>query len=107
MTLIINVQNLQQENGMLLMTKMTQNNVKEIKMMHPCNRYDISLYPCIPVTDIATGTNVAFKNCTPFTRCVTHINDDHVDTAENLDIVMNLYNFLEYSDNYPDTSGSL
>ena len=30
----------------------------------------------------------------PFTRCVTHINDQHVDTAESLDTIMNMYNFL-------------
>ena len=52
-------------------------------------------------------TNVAFKNCAPFTSCVTHINNEHIDTAENLDIVVNMYNLLEYSDNYADTSGSL
>ena len=40
----------------------------------------------------ATGgnadTKVAFKNCAPFTRCEAHINDEHVKTAENLDIIM-------------------
>ena len=51
-------------------------------------------------------TKVAFKNCAPFTRCVTHINDEHVETAENLDIIMPMYNLLEYSDNY-ESSGSL
>ena len=50
--------------------------------------------PYIRVTgDItATGdddnTKVAFKNCAPFTKCITHINDGHVDTADNLDIVI-------------------
>ena len=53
------------------------------------------------------NTKVAFKNCAPFTRCVTHINDEHVETAENLDIIMSLYNLLEYSDNYDSSSGSL
>ena len=52
----------------------------------------------------ATGgnknTKVAFKNCTPFTKCVTHINDEHVDDADNLDIVMSMYNLIEFSDNY-------
>ena len=38
---------------------------------------------------------------------LTHINDEHIDTAENPDIVMNMYNSLEYSDNYVDTSESL
>ena len=54
----------------------------------------------IKVTAIDEDTNVAFKNSAPFTRCVTHINDEHIDTAENLDIVMNMYNLIEYSDNY-------
>ena len=51
----------------------------------------------------ATGGNVnvkvAFKNCAPFRRSVTHINDEHVETVENLDIIMPTYNLLEYSDN--------
>ena len=38
----------------------------------------------IKVTGIAADTNVAFKNCAPFTRCAAHINDKHVETAENL-----------------------
>ena len=62
--------------------------------------------------DIATtggdvDTNFAFKNCAPFARCVAHINDEHIDTAKNLDIIMRMYNLIEYSDNYSDTSGSL
>ena len=61
----------------------------------------------IKVEDVAAVTNVAFKNCAPFTRCVTLINDEHVETAENLDIIMSMYNLLEYSDNYADSSGSL
>ena len=61
----------------------------------------------IKVTGIAADINVAFKNCAPFTKCVTHINDEHVETAENLDIIMPMYNLIEYSDNYPDSSGSL
>ena len=61
----------------------------------------------IKVAAVASDTNVVFKNCALFTRCVTHINDEHVDTAENLDIIMSMYNLIEYSDNYSDTSGSL
>ena len=60
----------------------------------------------IKVTGIAADTNVAFKNCAPFTRCVTHINDEHFETAEFLDIIMTMYNLIEYSDNYADSSGS-
>ena len=40
-------------------------------------------------------------------KCITHINDEHVDGAYNLDIIMPMYNLIEYSDNYSDTSGSL
>ena len=61
----------------------------------------------IEVAGIAADANVAFKNCAPFTRFVTHINDKHVETAENLDIIMPMYNLIEYSDNYADSSGSL
>ena len=53
------------------------------------------------------NSKVAFKNCTLFTKCITHINDEHVDNAENLDIIMPMYNLTEYSDNYSNTPGSL
>ena len=55
----------------------------------------------------ADNTSVCFKNCAPFTKCNTHINDEHLETTENLDIIMPTYNLLEYSDNYSDSSGSL
>ena len=61
----------------------------------------------IIVAAVAANTNVAFKNCAPFTRCATHINDEHVETAENLDIIMPMYNLIENADNYADSSGSL
>ena len=61
----------------------------------------------IKIADIAVDINVAFKNCAPFTRFVTHVNDEHVEITENLDIVMPTYNLIEYSDNYADSSGSL
>ena len=51
--------------------------------------------------ETATGgdanTRVAFRNCAPFTKCITHINDEHVDNADNLDIIMPMYNLIEYS----------
>ena len=53
------------------------------------------------------NTRLALKNCAPFTRCNLEINDEHVDTAENLDIVMPMYNLIEYSDNYQDSSATL
>ena len=50
---------------------------------------------------------LAFKNSAPFTKCNLEINDEHVDTAENLDITMPMYNLTEYSDNYQDSSATL
>ena len=50
---------------------------------------------------------VAFKNCEPFRTCDVTINDEHVEKAENSDIVMPMYNLLEYSDNYLDSTGNL
>ena len=44
----------------------------------------------ITVTGGNENAYVAFKNCAPFTRCVTHINDEHVYTAKNLDIIMSM-----------------
>ena len=50
---------------------------------------------------------VAFKNCAPFTNCISEINNTQVDNAKDIDIVMPMYNLIEYSDNYAKTSGSL
>ena len=52
------------------------------------------------------NTRLALKNCAPFTKCNLEINDEHVDTAENLDITMPMYNLIEYSDNYQDSSAT-
>ena len=50
---------------------------------------------------------VSFKNNAPFISCITKINGELVENAEDLDIVMSMYNLLEYSKNYRKTSGSL
>ena len=53
------------------------------------------------------NSRLALKNCAPFTKCNSEINDEHVDTAENLDITMPMYNLIEYSDNYQYSSATL
>ena len=50
---------------------------------------------------------VAFKNCAPFTSCKSDINNVDIDYCHDIDIVMPMYNLIEYSDNYAKTSGSL
>ena len=54
-----------------------------------------------------TNKKVIFKNCAPFTNCISKINNTQIDDAEYIDIVMPMYNLIEYSDNYSKTSGSL
>ena len=49
----------------------------------------------------------AFKNCAPFTNCISEISNTQVDNAKDIDIVMPMYNLIEYSDNYAKTTGSL
>ena len=121
MTLAMSFQNLQQENGTLLLTKIMDNMAEEIKMIQPLNLKQKSLNQVFVITQmhIFLGQEISnvqmllqilmlhLKNCAPFTRCVTHINDEHVETAENLDLIMSMYNLIKYSDNYADSYGSL
>ena len=58
-------------------------------------------------TGANNNTRLALKNCAPFTKCNLEINDEHVDTAENLDITMPMHNLIEYSDNDQDSSATL
>ena len=96
----MSLQNLQQERVMSLMIKIGQIMVKKMELMKSINLTKVKSslsdysYAYIFVTGDITTTggnaysNVAFRNCAPFTRCVTHINDEHIDTADNLNITM-------------------
>ena len=50
---------------------------------------------------------VIFKNCAPFIKCISRINDAEIDNAQDIDILMPMYNLIEYSNIYSKTSGSL
>ena len=52
-------------------------------------------------------TQVVFKNCAIFEKSKTEINEIFIDEADFISITMPMYNLIEYSDNYSDTSGSL
>ena len=54
-----------------------------------------------------TNKKVIFKNCAPFTNCISKINNTQIDNSEYTDIVMPMYNLIEYSNNYSKTSGNL
>ena len=74
-----------------------------------CDYFDayILVTGTIKVQNGNDATRVAIKNCHPFTRATFKLNNEQVVTADNLDLIMNLYNILEYSDNYADTTASL
>ena len=50
---------------------------------------------------------VTFKSCDPFTKCISRINNTEIDNTQDIDIVLPMYNLIEYSDNYSKTSGNL
>ena len=55
----------------------------------------------------APATQVAFQNCASFTKCITKIDETTIDDAEDLDLVMSVYNLVQYISNYSETTGSL
>ena len=91
---------------------------KEIRIKTPMLRSDLCDFSdaYIVVKGEITVTNpdnakrnkaVAFKNNAPFINCILKINGVKIDNAEDLDVVMPMYNLLEYSKNYKKTTGSL
>ena len=52
----------------------------------------------------APETQIAFKTWTPFTKCITNIDGTAIDYAEDFDIVMPMYNLIEYMWNYSETT---
>ena len=64
----------------------------------------------ITVTDPDNAKNTKVlhsKNNTPFINCIWKINVVQIDNVEGLDVVMPMYNLLEYSKNYRKTTGTL
>ena len=72
-----------------------------------CGETYILVDGTIRAANAVNATTLVLKNCAPFTKCNLEINDEHVDAAENLDTVMPMYNLIEYSDNYQDSSATL
>ena len=90
---------------------------KEVIKPNLCDYSDVYILVAGDIAVVGGDQNpdITFKNCSIFTRCVTNLNDEHIETTENLDICkfnhvqckFNMYNLIEYSDNYADSSGSL
>ena len=99
------------------------NNEKEIRFKAAmlksslCDYSDAYILVKAKITITGAGADAAarqaderdkgFKNCAPFTSCKSDINNVEIDYCQDIDIVMPMYNLIQYSDNYPKTSGSL
>ena len=103
MVLTMKIQNLHQKNGMLL--TVCQKAI-EWSLCDYSDAY-ILVTGNITVTGGNANTKVVFENCAPFENCRIEINNTFVDYADFINIAMPMYNLIEYSDNYSDTSGSL
>ena len=57
--------------------------------------------------ELAAVTQVAFKNCAPFKDCRTEVNEIFLNYTDFINIAIPMYNLIEYSDKYSDTSRSL
>ena len=49
-----------------------------------------------PAASTNRNEKVIFKNCAPFTNCISKINNTQVDNAEYFDIVMPMYNLIAH-----------
>ena len=97
----------------------TYNENKSIRFKTPMLRSNLGdysdAYILVNGTITVAGNNLRdrrnrlliFKNNAPFVSCITRINGELIEDADDLDIVMSMYNLLEYSKNYRKTTGSL
>ena len=97
----------------------TYNENKSIRFKTPMLRSSLcdysDVYILVKGTATVTGNEhgdrqnrpLILKNNAPFVSCMTKINNEFIEDADDLDIVMPMYNLLEYSKNYRKTIGSL
>ena len=97
----------------------TYNENKSIRFKTPILRSDLcdyaDAYILVNGTITVAGNQprdrqnrpLILKNNAPFVSCITRINNELIEDADDLDIVMPMYNLLEYSKNYRKTIGSL
>ena len=72
-----------------------------------CDYFDAYILVKGTIANKPDNSIVGFKNCVPFRTCDVTINDEHIKKAKDLDVIMPMYNFLEYSDSYSDSTGTL
>ena len=93
--------NYSHENPIKFLTKSTESSI--------CDYSDAYILVAgnITVNNADDTTKVVFKICSSFRKRRIEINETFIDEAEHINIAMPMYNLIEYSDNYSDTSGSL
>ena len=93
--------NYSQNDGITFLTRSIESSLSDYSDVY------ILVTGNINVTPNNEATQVIFKNCAPFEKYRTEINETFIDEATHINIAMPMYNLIEYSDNYSDTSGSL
>ena len=77
----------------------------EILKSNLCNHNDAYILVTGEITVIeAPQTQVAFTNCTPFTKYITQIDEKAIDDVEHLDLLISVYNLIEYSSNHSEAT---
>ena len=61
----------------------------------------------ITIENCNLATEIAFKNCALFTKCITEIRRATIDDPGDLNLLMPMYNLIEYNSNYSEATGSL
>ena len=94
---------------MLIMMQKIKISKTEVLKSNLCDYNDAYILVSGDIITTANNhaTSIAFKNCAPFTKCITKIDRATTDDAEAIDLVMPMYNLVEYSSNHSDTTGSL
>ena len=91
-------------------------NLNKVKFYDNSNAY-ILVSGTITITGVKADDNarlldernkaVTFKNCAPFTECISNINNTQIDNANDIDVVIPQYDLIEYRDKYSKISESL
>ena len=96
-----------EDNQIRFKTSMLRSNLCDYNDGYILVKGTITDAPEIAVASNNAYKKIIFKNCPPFTNCISKINNTQVGDAHDVDVVMSLYNLIEYSDNYSKTPGVL
>ena len=72
-----------------------------------CDYSDADILAEVGAGGVNNRIQVMFKNSAQFTNCISKINNTQIDNAEDIDVVMPMYNLIEDSNDYSKTSGRL